>query len=189
MEDLVLAVTTRECIALRGLCPTIDLAMIESLTDETWFAVPSAITADPLAAEVRLVLIFQLGEHVLIDEIGRFAVDRPLPPEAFAGGKGFVGLKRHVEQLARELLARELLAREQLATEPGAGPCLCELAGYAFDPLVSANHFFLAYRCRPKGADGQLPAPVAGGSWVPAHTLDTLVHAPTQRWFLPLVTR
>lgn len=179
MEDLVLAVTTRECIALRGLCPTIDLAMIECLTDETWFAVPSAITADPLAAEVRLVLIFQHGEHVLIDEIGRFAVDRPLPPEAFAAGKGFVGLKRHVEQLARE----------QLATEQGAGSCLCELAGYAFDPLVSANHFFLAYRCRPKVTDGQLPAPLAGGSWVPAHTLSQLVHAPTQRWFLPLVTR
>lgn len=171
MDDLVLAVTTRECIALRGFSPRIELGMLESLQEETWFAQPAIIRTDPLAAEVRLVLFYQQADHVLIDERGRFAADYPLLPEAFSMGAGLPGLKQHVQGLARA----------HLGISSG-----CELAGYAFNPVALPHLFFLAYRCHV-GPAAVIPA--ESGSWVPSSSLDRLISVPQERWFIPVVTK
>ena len=175
MDELVLAVTTRECIALRGFSSRIELGMLESIQEETWFAQPAIIRHDPLAAEVRLVMLFQHADHVLIDEHGRFAADQPVLPEAFAAGRGLPGLKRHVQGLALARVGR---------------PCGCELAGYAFNPVDQPHLFFLVYRCRVLPAAGSLDeAPDGCGSWVPSSALDRLIHLPHERWFIPVVAR
>ena len=100
MDELVLAVTTRECISLRGFTPRIELGMLESIQEETWFTQPALIRNDPLAAEVRLVLLYQHVDHVLIDEQGCFAADQPLFPDTFAAEPGLPGLKHYVQGLA-----------------------------------------------------------------------------------------
>ena len=175
MDELVLAVTTRECIALRGFSPRIELGMLESIQEETWFAQPAVIRNDPLAAEVRLVMLFQDADHVLIDEHGRFAADQAVLPEAFIAGPGLPGLKRHVQGLAQARVDRS---------------CSCELAGYAFNPVDRPHSFFLVYRCRVVPAPGlSTGAPVVSGSWVQSSALDRLIQIPHERWFIPVVAR
>jgi len=171
MDDLVLAVTTRESIALRGFSPRIELGMLESLQEETWFSQPATIRTDPLAAEVRLVLVFQHADHVLVDEQGRFAADQCILPEAFATSPGLPGLKQYVQGLAQARLGM---------------PCGCELAGYAFNPVSLPHLFFLAYRCRVSQA---VAVPPESGSWVPSSSLDSLVSVPQERWFIPVVVQ
>ena len=170
-EDLVLAVTTRECISLRGFTPRIELGMLEALQEETWFAQPAIIRNDPLAAEVRLALIYQHADHVLIDEQGRFAADQPLFPDTFAADRGLPGLKKYVQQLALIRLGM---------------PCGCELAGYAFHPIDQPHIFYLVYRCRVVHATA---VPVASGSWIPAGSLESLIRVPYERWLIPIVAK
>lgn len=169
MTDIVLAVTTRECIALRGFTSRIELGMLESLQHETWFAQPGLIHNDPMAAEVRLVMIFQQANHVLIDEAGRFAADQPVLPEAFAAGSGLPGLKKHVQAMAHQRIG---------------SPCSCELIGYGFDPLQLPHLFLLAYRCRVAST---VQTAAGSGSWVPVSALEHVIRVPHERWFIPLV--
>ena len=171
MDDLVLAVTTRECISLRGFTPRIELGMLESLQEETWFTQPALIRNDPLAAEVRLVLLYQHVDHVLIDEQGRFAADQPLFPNTFGAGPGLPGLKQYVQGLALTRLGHA---------------CGCELAGYAFHPIDQPHLFYLVYRCRVGLATG---VPIASASWVLASALESLIRVPHERWFLNVVAK
>jgi hypothetical protein len=169
MTEIVLAVTTRECIALRGFTPRIELGMLESLQHETWFAQPELIHKDPLAAEVRLVMIFQQDDQVLLDEQGHFAADQPLFPEAFAAGAGLPGLKKHVQALARARIGVS---------------CACEFIGYAFDPVQLPHLFLVAYRCRVAAS---VPVAAGAGSWVSVASLDHVIHVAHERWFIRAV--
>lgn len=169
MTDIVLAVTTRECIALRGFTARIELGMLESLQQETWFAQPALIHNEPLAAEVRLVLLFQQSNHVLIDEEGRFTADFPVYPEAFTAGTGLPGLKKHVQAQAQKRIG---------------APCGCELVGYGFDPVQLPHLFFLTYRCRVAST---VQVAATSGSWVPASALEHVIRVPHERWFIPVV--
>lgn len=171
MDELVLAVTTRECISLRGFTPRIELGMLESIQEETWFTQPALIRNDPLAAEVRLVLLYQHVDHVLIDEQGCFAADQPLFPDTFAAEPGLPGLKHYVQGLALTRIGHA---------------CGCELAGYAFHPIDQPHLFYLVYRCRVGNATG---VPVTSGSWVPASALESLIRVPHERWFIPVVAK
>jgi hypothetical protein len=171
MTDIVLSVTTRECIALRGFTQRIELGMLESLEHETWFAQPALIHAEPLAAEVRLVTLFQQADQVLIDERGHFAADQAVLPEAFAAGSGLAGLKKHVQAKARE--------RSGVVGT-------CELIGYAFDPVQLPHLFLLAYRCRLAPA---VQVAAGAGSWVSVATLEHVIEVAHERWFIPAVKR
>jgi hypothetical protein len=160
MDDLVLAMPSREFIALRGLTTAISMAVLDSLQEDSWFALPSALHQDPLAVEVHIGRVLVRPGEALLTEAGSLVTRGPVPPEAFATAQGLAGLKRHVLGLN------------------GGGRT--ELVGYLYEPVQLPRVFLLLYRCQ--GVTG-------AGSWVPSASLAGLVKDPIDRLALPLVPR
>jgi len=103
-EQLVLAMPRRELFSVRGFVTEIELRVIESLAEESWYATPSVLRDDLEAKEVRLGMLIQRGDDALVDEDGILLHATRIPPEAVELGEGL----RAVRELAR-VLARELL--------------------------------------------------------------------------------
>ena len=75
----------RELFRINGFTRQIDLQILASLAEDTWFAAPSALANDFDAKEVRLGVVVtrtQDGvEQVLIDRHGVVLHSTPIPPE------------------------------------------------------------------------------------------------------------
>ena len=151
---------SREFIALRGLSTAIAMPVLESLQEDSWFALPSAVREDPLAVEVHIGLLLVRPGEALLAEDGHLLRHSPIPPEAFATAQGLAGLRRHVQGLV--------------------GSQRVELVGYLYHPVVLSRTFVLLYRCHGGNATG---------SWVPSATLAGLVQDPLDQMVLPLATQ
>ena len=146
MEDLVLALPSRDFIALRGYTQRLDLPVLEALQQDTWLAVPTAIREDPLAAGVEIGLVLERGGEVLLGPDGRLLARAPIVPEEIQPGAMLVALRK----------AADLRAGRRVGH-----PTRTELVGWFHDPLVAPRTLLLVYRAR-------LPetVQVAAGSWV-----------------------
>lgn len=131
MEDLVLAMPCREFIAVRGFSGKIDMAVLDSLQDDTWFTVPQAIQADPTAVVVRLALIIVQDDVVLVGRDGQVLIQELVPPEAYAVKTGLGALKLFAEQCVLQVVG----ARSRV-----------ELAGLVHEPKLLPRQVLLVYR-------------------------------------------
>jgi hypothetical protein len=153
-DPLVLAMPRRELFRVSGFTCQVDLAILQSLADESWYAAPPTLVDNFEAKEVRLGLIAVRrepdGDQALVSEGGVLLHATPIPPEVGAMGPGL----RALRQLA-------LAAGTELV---GGARCQVELIGYCNDDaLPECRPFFiLVYRLRvPPGW-----ASPAGMSWI-----------------------
>ena len=131
MEDLVLAMPCREFIAVRGFSPKIDMAVLDSLQEDTWFTVPAAIQADPTAVVVRLALLIVRDDVVLVGHHGQVLFQETVPPEAYQMVTGLTALKVFAQQRVLHLTG----VRGRV-----------ELAGLVHEPKLLPRQVLLVYR-------------------------------------------
>ena len=160
-DPLVLAMPRRELFRVSGFTTQVDLTILESLAEDSWYALSSSLVGNFDAKEVRVGLVVVRGREVLIDEHGSLLHATPILPEIGKLGAGIKAL--------RDLAA---LAGSHFLGVPRVR---VELAGYCNDDSLAElrNVFVLVYRCR---APEDCAAP-AGMAWVahadiPRHPLD-----------------
>jgi hypothetical protein len=135
---LVLAMPRRELYKVSGFSRRVDLAVLESLDDEHWFAMPETLRGNPDAKEVRIGLVVTrpdaAGEHLLIDSQGVLLHAAPIPPDVARFGTGVRALRD--------------LARAAAAALTGTIQPVVELVGQLNDDalLEAREAFVLVYR-------------------------------------------
>lgn len=157
-DPLVLAMPRRDLFRISGFCLQVDLGILESVSDDSWYGAASTLIGNLDAKEVRLGLVVQRGDQVLVDEGGALLQTTRIGPDVARLGAGLKAL-RDLAQLA----AAHFLAVERVRVE---------LAGYLNEDSLPdlRDAFVLVYRCHaPEGAQ----APV-GQSWVPIRQLGAL---------------
>jgi hypothetical protein len=166
--ELVLAMPARELFAVTGFTTELAMPVLESLGEESWFALPEAIREDPMAREVRLGMVIVRGtpgaREVLAQADGTILGLSALLPEHLPG-TGLGALKRHAQAVAR--------ARSGL---PAGATCGVEVVGYIHDgKLPDLRHVVVAvYRAV---VAPETPAP-GEASWLRAASLTGLRLAP-----------
>lgn len=148
-EPLVRAMPRRPLYGLDGLIQRIDLAVLDAVSDECWYATRSAIAADVDSKEVRLgVMVVRPGQvrEALVAAGGVLTHPRDLGPELGS----LATLKAAARAAAEEIL--------------GAAVTGVELVGYLNDDRDPAMRrvFLLVYRTY--AAPGA--AAPAGAAWV-----------------------
>jgi hypothetical protein len=146
MEDLILALPSRDFFALRGYTQRLDMPVLEALQQDTWLAVPAAIREDPLAVGVEIGLVLERGGEVLLAPDGRLLERTPVLPDELSNGAMLLALRRAAEARASRRLGQVTRA---------------ELIGWYHDPQVAARTLVLVYRSRV--AAGVV---AAAGTWV-----------------------
>lgn len=131
MEDLVLAMPCREFIAVRGFSQKIDFAVLDSLQEDTWFTVPTAIQADPTAVVVQVALLIVRDDVVLVGPNGQVLIQESVPPEVYAKVTGLKALKVFVEQRVQQLTG----VRGRV-----------EIVGLVHEPKLLPRQVLLVYR-------------------------------------------
>ncbi len=153
-DSLVLAMPRRELFRISGFCRTMDFAVLDSLSEESWFAAPASLRDNFDAKEVRLGLVTMRraggGDQALVDEGGVLLHTTPIPPEVHVLGQGLRALRKAA-----------LAAGNQLVGLPGGQ---VELIGYCNEEALPEcrAYFILVYRLRLAPESG---APVAM-SWI-----------------------
>ena len=153
-DALVLAMPRRELFRINGFTRQVDLEILHSLADDSWYAAPTALAGNFDAKEVRLGLIVvrvQDGsEQVLVDGHGVVLHSTPIPPEVGHLGPGLAALRQLALVAGRTLL--------------GISTGTVELIGYCNDDtLPECRPFFLlVYRLR---VPPEITAP-SGMNWV-----------------------
>ncbi len=156
MQDqthLVLAMPRRELFRINGFTRKIEMDILESLSGDTWYAMPASLEHNYEAKEVRLGVVVtreQRGEQILINEYGVALHATPIPPEAGQLGPGLVSLR----QLA-------LVAGKTLV---GVSNANVELVGYCNDDSLPEcrPYFLLVYRLRVPVTEATPP----GMNWI-----------------------
>lgn len=103
-HQLVMAMPRRELFSVSGFVTQVEMRVIESLADESWFAAPKVLRDDLDSKEVRLGMLIQRAGEVLIDDGGVLLHATPIPPETATLGEGLRGLRELARVAARELL-------------------------------------------------------------------------------------
>lgn len=156
MDDaaLVLAMPRRELFRISGFTKQVDLEILHSLADDSWFAAPASLVGNFDAKEVRLSLVVMCTsegvDQVLVDGHGVALHATPIPPEVGHLGPGLAALRQLALVAGRTLL--------------GISNGTVELIGYCNDDtLPECRPFFLlVYRLR---VPPESPAP-AGMQWI-----------------------
>ena len=146
MEDLVLALPSRDFISLRGYTQHLDLTVLETLQQDTWVAIPAAIREDPLAVGVEIGVLLERGGEVLLGPDGQLLARAPVSPEEIQPGAMLAGLRKAAETRAARRVGQ---------------PTRAELVGWFHDPLLAPRTLLLVYRARLPEA-----MVVATGAWV-----------------------
>lgn len=164
MDDaaLVLAMPRRELFRINGFTRQVDLEILHSLAEDSWYAAPSSLVGNFDAKEVRLGLVVMRAqdgtEQVLVDGHGVALHATPIPPEVGHLGPGLAALRQLALVAGRTLL--------------GIGTGTVELIGYCNDDtLPECRPFFLlVYRLR---VPADAPAP-AGMQWIPRPAINSV---------------
>ncbi|MBA2480433.1 MAG: hypothetical protein H0V44_07205 [Planctomycetes bacterium] len=149
-EALVLAMPRRELFRIHGFVPPMDMAVLESVAEESWYAAPSVLAGNFDAKEVRVGVVILTAKQALVSEAGVMLHATPVPPEAGQMGAGLGALKNFALAAARQLL--------------GHGGGRIELSGFCNEDALPECRgvFLMIYRMYV--AD-DCPAP-AGMEWV-----------------------
>lgn len=178
--SLSLAMPGREVIAGRGFTAGAALPLLDCLAEESWFATPAAIAADPLAREVRLGLVAvrrsRGGWEGLVAGDGTLLHHAPVPAEGVPAGRVLAGLR-----------SLALAAGTALVGSGGDRAFAVELAGWLHEPALEElrRAVVLVYRLRAPDA---LPAP-GGAVWVSAGRLGQVPLDPVSALALAAVPR
>ncbi len=156
MDDasLVLAMPRRELFRINGFTRQVDLEILHSLADDSWYAAPASLVGNFDAKEVRLGLVVVRAQdgadQVLVDGHGVALHATPIPPEVGHLGPGLAALRQLALVAGRTLL--------------GITNGTVELIGYCNDDtLPECRPFFLlVYRLR---VPADAPAP-GGMNWI-----------------------
>ncbi len=161
-EPLVLAMPRRELFRISGFTTKIELDILESVVDESWYALPSTLVGNLDAKEVRLGLVFTRAGSVLVGDNGCLLHTLAVPPEVGQLGKGLRAL--------RELAA--VTSEGLLGSRPGS----VQLIGYCNeDSLPEVRQMFLmVYRCQ-MGAAIAAPAQM---EWIASAQLGSVALDP-----------
>jgi len=157
-DPLVLAMPRRELYRITGFCRQVELGILETLVEESWYAVTSSLVGNLDAKEVRLGLVVQRGDHVLVDEGGALLQATRIGPEVARLGSGIKAMRDFAQLAVAHFLGVERVR--------------VELVGYLNEDSLAAlrDAFVLVYRCHAP-ADAVAPA---GQSWVPLRQLAAL---------------
>ena len=149
-EELVLAMPRRELFSVSGFVTQVEMRVIESLADESWYAAPSTLRDDLDAKEVRLGMLIQKDEEALVDADGVLLHATSIPPETVNLGEGLRGVRELARIVCKELLGDHLRG--------------VQLLGYFNDDGFPETRpfFLLVYLIR---VDPEATSP-AGMSWV-----------------------
>jgi hypothetical protein len=161
--QLVLAMPRRELFRVHGFTRKVDLDILESLADDSWYAAAQTLINNPDAKEVRLgvVIIRQdEGEQFLVDENGVALHATLIPPEVGILGPGLAALKQLALLAGKKLLSVEHDNIDQVKIEQ----VRVELVGYCNDDTLPEcrPYFLLVYALR---VPAQHVAPT-GFSWI-----------------------
>ncbi len=131
MEDspLVLAIPRRELFRLQGFTTGMDLRVLDSLAEETYFSAPDLLIDSMDAKEVRLALVVVTPSLVLVTEAGVLLHTTSIPPQVAQFGKGLLGLRTLAELAGATLL--------------GLKKCRVELSGLLNDDTMPECRQFL----------------------------------------------
>jgi hypothetical protein len=153
--QLVLAMPRRELFRIQGFVPPNDIAVLESLADEAWFAAPEALASNFDAKEVRLGLIVTRQKEALVSEAGVLLHATPVPPESGQLGTGLAALKHFALAAGKQLL--------------GVQVGRVEMIGFCNEDAMPECRgiFLLVYRMRVAD-DAAAPT---GLAWVPFASL------------------
>jgi hypothetical protein len=113
--DLVMAMPRRELFRIQGFVPPNDLAILESLAEESWFAAPSVLRGDFDAKEVRIGLVMRSANAVLIDGDGVLLHVTPIPPEVGQLGTSCLASLRNLALAAGRALLNTANGRVELS--------------------------------------------------------------------------
>jgi hypothetical protein len=152
--ELVLAMPRRPLWRTSGFTTAIDLAVLECLQEESWFAAPEVLRHDLDAKEVRIGVVLRQGpagdRQALVSESGVLLHASPVPPEVGRLGHGLKGLKELAAAAGRHLV--------------GTHRAGIELVGYLNEDALPETRPFLVlvYRLTL----GEPVAPPPGLLWV-----------------------
>ncbi|MBA3699167.1 MAG: hypothetical protein H0W78_09955 [Planctomycetes bacterium] len=155
MDDaLVLAMPRRELFRISGFTKQVDLEILHSLAEDSWYAAPASLVGNFDAKEVRLGLVVMRSQegtdHLLIDAHGVALHATPIPPEVGHLGPGLAALRQLALVAGRTML--------------GISAGTVELIGYCNDDtLPECRPFFLLVYRMKVAADVAAPA---GMTWV-----------------------
>jgi hypothetical protein len=156
--QLVLVMPRRELFRVHGFTRKVDMDILLSLAEDSWYAAPHTLVNNADAKEVRLGLVVirnSDGEQFLVDENGVALHATLIPPEAGILGPGLAALK----QLAL-LSGKKMLGVDQAQVE---------LVGYCNDDsLPECRPYFLLVYCLRVSA--QQPTP-SGFNWISRSTI------------------
>jgi hypothetical protein len=153
-QHLVLAMPRRELFRINGFTRKVDLEILHSLAEDSWYAAPASLVGNLDAKEVRLSIVVARVvdgvEQFLVDSHGVVLHATPIPPEVGHLGPGLAALRQ--------------LALVAGRTMVGITNGTVELIGYCNDDtLPECRPFFLlVYRLR---VPPEAPAP-AGMNWI-----------------------
>ncbi len=150
-SELVLAMPRRELFRIQGFVPPLDIAVLESLGEESWYASQETLAGNFDAKEVRVGLVIVKAGHALVSEAGVLLHATQVPPEAGRLGTGLAALKNLALAAGRHLL--------------GITSGRIELSGFCNEDAMPECRgiFILVYRLRV--AD-ETAAP-EGMAWIP----------------------
>lgn len=140
---LVMGMPRRELFAVRGFQVRIEMAVLDSLENEFWFATPQVLADDLEAKEVQVGVVFLSDSQVLVNEHGVLLHTTSVPPEAMDMGPCLrslrdlarIGAERLIDAQARGVLLRGYLNDDQLEE---CRPYLIMVYEVRFSPDVPA---------------------------------------------------
>jgi hypothetical protein len=132
--DLVLAMPRRELFRISGFVPPTDMAILECVADESWYATPESLAGSFDAKEVRVGVVIVDPTCVLISDAGVLLHATQVPPEVGELGTGLAALKNLALAAGRQLL--------------GCGDGRIELCGFCNEDALPECRgiFLLVYR-------------------------------------------
>jgi hypothetical protein len=147
---LVLAMPRRELFRVSGFSRGVDLAVLESLAEESWYSAPRVLADNHDAKEVRLGLMVVRRREVLVSHEGVLLHATTIPPETGRMGHGLSALRELALGSGRHLVGTER--------------CRVELVGYCNDDTLQEcrPYFILVYRLR---VEAECPVP-PGMDWI-----------------------
>lgn len=171
-EALVLAMPRRELFAVDGfVAPRLEI--LASLAEESFYTRSAALVGSVEAKEVRLGVVFERADQLLLDEEGTLVHVTGVPPETTRLGEGLAALRR---------LA--LLAGEALLEASAKSVILAGCVNRDTDPDLRAC-LVLIYRFT---VDSTTPSP-PGFSWLSRATLRGLQLDPLAALVVPALPR
>lgn len=112
-EDLtlVMGMPRRELYGVAGFVTAVRYEVLESLQDESWFALPDILAEDLDAKEVRAgLLITRRDGRALVDEHGVLLHTTPIPAEVGNFGEGLFGIRSFARSAAAHFVSRDVAA-------------------------------------------------------------------------------